>query len=87
MLGVDTALNGVAVERDIPLSKTQLLSGGDHDLILDYVDAGDQFSNRVFHLNARVHFDEIELAILIKELKRACSPIADLATCFCTSLR
>ena len=35
---------------------------GDADLRLDEVDVGHGLGDRVFHLDARIHFDEVELA-------------------------
>ena len=32
----------------------------------------------MLHLYARIHFDEIELTVLVQELERACPPVADL---------
>ena len=50
----------------------QPLALGDADLALDDVDAGDEFGDRVLHLNARVDLDEVELAGLVhQELHRA----------------
>ena len=49
------------------------------DLLLHDVDAGDQFGHRVLDLDARVHLDEVELAVLVQELERAGAAIADLA--------
>ena len=40
---------------------------GDPDLRLHDVDAGDRFGNRMLHLNAGVHFDEVQLAVLIHQ--------------------
>jgi hypothetical protein len=38
------------------------LAGGDADLALHQIDAGDHFGDRMLHLNARVHFDEVQIA-------------------------
>ena len=50
------------------------------------VDAGDHLGDRVLDLHARVHFDEIELAVLVQELERAGAAVADLAAGFGTAL-
>jgi hypothetical protein len=42
VLGVDAALDGVAAHLDVALREGQLLAGGDADLHLHDVDAGDQ---------------------------------------------
>ena len=57
----------------------QLLAGGDADLLLHEVDAGDHLGHRVLDLDARVHLDEVELAVLVQELERAGAAVADLA--------
>ncbi len=40
------------------------IAGRDMQLFLDDIDAGDHFGDRVLHLHAGIHFDEIELAVL-----------------------
>ncbi len=45
----------------------EALAGGDAQLRLHEVDAGDGFRDRVLHLDARVHLDEVELAVLVHE--------------------
>ena len=59
--------------------KRELLPGGDADLLLHDVDAGDHLGDRVLDLHARVHLDEVELVVLVEELERARAAIADLA--------
>jgi hypothetical protein len=78
MLGVDPALDRMAAELDVALAEAQLLAGGDADLLLDDVDAGDHLGHRMLDLDARVHLDEVELAVLVQELERAGAAIADL---------
>jgi len=48
--------------RGTPLSAVPIAHGGDPDLRLDQVDPGHAFGDGVLDLNARVDFDEIELA-------------------------
>src|SRR5690242_8088826 len=43
------------------------------------IDAGDCFRYRMLDLQARVHLDEIELAILVEELDRAGAGIAEIS--------
>ncbi len=47
------------------------------DLRLDDVDAGDDFGHRMFDLDARVHFDEVEFVRIgiEQELDRACAAV------------
>ena len=46
ILGVDAALDGVAGERHVALLERQPLAGGNPDLLLDDVDAGDHLGDR-----------------------------------------
>ncbi|KAG0927779.1 hypothetical protein G6F31_017928 [Rhizopus arrhizus] len=64
VFGVDAALDGVAGEHHVALLDRQLLAGGDLQLLGHQVDAGDHFGDRMLHLDAGVHFNEIELAVL-----------------------
>jgi hypothetical protein len=77
ILGVDAALDGVAAQADVLLPEAQLLAGGDADLLLHQVDAGDHLGHGVLDLDARVHLDEEELAPLVQELERAGAAVAD----------
>ena len=47
---------------DVFLAERQRLAGGDADLRLDQVDAGDHFGHGMLDLDAGVHFDEVEIA-------------------------
>ena len=50
----------------------QFFAGGDADLGLDQVHASDHLRDRMLHLNARVHFDEVERAVFVhQEFDRA----------------
>ena len=44
---------------------------------LHEVDAGDHLGHRMLDLEAGVHLDEVELAVLVEELDRAGAAIAD----------
>ena len=48
---------------DLPI--TERRAGGDAQLLADDVDAADHFADRVLDLQARVHLDKKELAVLI----------------------
>ena len=49
---------------------------GEADLFLDEIDAGDHFRDRVLDLDARVHFHEKEVVVLVEqEFHRADVPI------------
>ena len=67
VLGVDAALDRVAPELDVFLVETQLLTGGDADLLLDQVDASDLLGYRMLYLDAGVHLDEVELPLRIDD--------------------
>ena len=47
--------------------------------VLHEVDAGDHLGDRMLDLDARVHLDEVELAVLVQELERAGAAVADCA--------
>ncbi len=47
------------------------------ELLLHQVDAGDHLGDRVLDLDAGVHFDEVEVAVLVQELERAGAAVAD----------
>ena len=52
---------------DVFLLERQRLAGGDADLRLDQVDAGDHFRDRMLDLDAGVHLDEVEVALLVDD--------------------
>src|SRR3546814_19915812 len=49
------------------LAVAERLAGGDAQLLVDQIDAGDFFGHRVFDLQARVHFQEVELSALAED--------------------
>src|SRR5579859_5590391 len=75
---IDPALDGMAGELDLGLIDLQPAAGGDADLLLHQVDAADQLGHRMLDLDARVHLDEGELAILVEELERDGTAILEL---------
>ena len=79
MLGVDAALDGVAAHfKLLGKNVVEPFAGSDAQLRLDEVDAGDGFGDRMLHLDAGVHLDEVELAVFVhQELDRARVLIAD----------
>src|ERR1700674_3183888 len=68
IFGGHSALQRVTVEADLLLSRHSRLRSADRgalgnaDLRLDDIDAGDLLSDWLLHLDARVHFDKVELA-------------------------
>ena len=79
VLGVDAALDGVALEHDLVLGEAERRAGGDADLLAHQVDAGDRLGDRMLDLQAGVHLDEEELAVLVQELDGADAEVAELA--------
>ena len=69
----------MATELDLGLRDRQLAAGGDADLLQHEIDPGDHLGDRMLDLDARVHLDEIELAILVKKLDRADAEVLQLA--------
>ena len=55
----------------VVLGEAEGLAGGDAELQLDEVDAGDQLGDGVLDLEAGVHLEEVELAVLVEELDGA----------------
>jgi hypothetical protein len=77
VLARDTTLDGMAVQPDLLLVEGQALAARDADLPFDEVDAGNEFGDRMLDLYARVHLEEIELAVLHQELDGAGVLVAD----------
>ena len=67
IFGVDAALDRMAAQLDVFLRERQLLAGGDVHLQVHEIEAGDEFRDRMLHLQARVHLEEVEVAILVDQ--------------------
>ncbi len=67
----------MAGEADVFLHEGQFLARGHQQLRLHQVDAGDHLGDRMLDLDARVHLDEEELAVLVEELQRAGAAVTD----------
>src|SRR5690606_2582357 len=65
------------------LTQGEFFPRGDEDLLLDKVDAGDHFGDRVLHLNTGVHFNEVELTVFVEELERASATVLHATAGFC----
>ncbi len=76
-LGVEAHLDGVAVDLEVLLPELHGEPGGHADLFTDEVDAEDAFGHRVFDLQAGVHLDEVELAVLVEELDGPRADVVD----------
>src|SRR5260221_9284491 len=81
VLGIDPALDRVAIKFYVALLDCEVAAGGNADLLEDEIDIGDHFCHRMLNLYARVHLDEIELGVLIQELDSSDAEIADLTHC------
>ena len=78
IFGIDPALDRVAAEDDVFLAKRQRLAGGDLDLLLDQIDAGDHLGDGMFDLDACVDLDEVEIVVRVdQELACAGVDVAD----------
>src|SRR5690606_25559002 len=82
VFSIDAALDGVATEFNIALTQGEFFAGGNTNLLLHEIEAGDHFGDRVLDLDARVHFDEIELAIFVEEFEGAGTAVLDFAAGF-----
>ena len=72
ILGIDTALERPSVHLDIVLAVAHLPAASYADLFLDYIHTGDHLSDRMFDLQAGVHFEEVIILIFVhQELNRA----------------
>src|SRR4029079_3660589 len=77
VFGVNTTFDGPSVECDIALLDRKLLARGDPDHLLDQVDPRHQLGHRMFDLQPRIHFEEIEAPVLPgDELARAGAVLA-----------
>ena len=78
VFGVDSAFDRGPAADDVGLLERQPLAGGDADLRLDQVDAGNHLGHGVLDLDAGVDLDEIEVVVLIDdELDGAGVGVAD----------
>src|SRR6185295_3079338 len=78
VFGVDAAFEAVPIQLDVLLLEGEGLSVGDPDLLLDEIDAGHHFGDRMFHLDAGVHFHEEEVVVFVEQkLDGADTPVVD----------
>src|SRR5207247_11266079 len=72
IFGVDAALDGMQARSCMRDVRGKRFSGSNANLFFDQVTSINLFRDRVFHLDARIHLDEIKMPILIdEELDRA----------------
>ena len=58
-------------EADCFLREVQWRTGGNPELLLNNINPGDLFRNRMFNLNARIHFHEINIFVNQQEFNGA----------------
>ena len=78
---IDAAFDGVAVKFHVALLDGEVGSSGNADLLENQVNVGDHLGHRMLDLNACVHLNEVEFAVLIQEFDGADTEILDLAHC------
>src|SRR5258705_10571623 len=71
VLRIDAAFDGMPDDGDLFLPRGQVAAGGDADLLQHEVDVGDALGDGMLDLDAGIHLDEIELAILEEEFDGA----------------
>ncbi len=52
---------------DVVLREWQSFTVRDADLQVHQVEPGDQFGHRMFHLQTRIHFQEVEILLLVDQ--------------------
>ena len=72
---IDTRFNGPAITRDIILSQRQRFAARHPQLPLHQIQPGDGLGDRMFHLQAGIHFQKIKLFVLIQKLNRTSAGI------------
>ena len=76
VFSVDPAFHRMAGECHVFLLKRKRFALGDANLFAYKVNASNHFGYRMFDLQSRVHFDEIEITIFPEELDSARAAIA-----------
>ena len=67
ILRIDAALNGMPTDFNVFLPEWQPFSGGHVHLQMYQVEAGHKFRYGVLNLQAGIHFEEIEVALLVHQ--------------------
>ena len=57
----------MAFDFQVFLSKAQCFTPGNPDLLLHQVDAGDHLSDRMFYLQAGIHFEEVVIEVFVQQ--------------------
>src|ERR1019366_153956 len=78
IFGIDATFHGMSARNGLADHIFELFPSGEAYLGFDQVHAGDHFRDRVLHLNAGVHFDEVKRAVFIhQEFHCARAAVAD----------
>ncbi len=79
IFGVDAAFDGMADATDVGLAQGQAARRRRLESLANEIDAGDELGHRMLDLDARVHFDEIEIArrLVVEEFERAGAAIGN----------
>ena len=67
VLGVDPALDRCPLDADVALFPRECFSGRHLNLRFDQIDARHHFADGMLHLDARVHFNEIEMVVPVDD--------------------
>ena len=67
VLGVDAALDRPALDFDVVLAEGERLAGRNFDHFLDEIDRGDHLGHGMLDLQARVHFEKVEIALAVDD--------------------
>ncbi len=78
VLRIDAALDGMWPRSDVVLRIGKVRTGRDPQLLLHKIEPVERFRHRMLDLQACVHLDEEELAVLIEELDGAHAFVAEL---------
>src|SRR5271156_5623682 len=67
ILGINTAFNGMAAQRDVLLRERKWFTASNSNLKFHDVQRSNQFGHRMLDLEPRVHFEEIKAAVRIHQ--------------------
>src|SRR5207249_11899611 len=82
IFGVDAAFECVPTEMNVILPVRQLFTGRDKNLVSHQIDPCDQLSDRMFNLDAGIHFHEVKVVSLVDEkLERTHVRVPDIGHC------
>ena len=82
IFGTDAALYGMTALEQVLLLEVQHLVVGNTDLLFHQVYAYHLFRDGVLHLQARIHFEEIETAVLVyQKLDGTCTGVVHCLCC------